>query len=682
MARAIATSLIGCVMLTSCGNGAGDPASIPPAVDKSIGALLPPDAITLTSAGQITPRRQALRNLIWGSTSLPNTQAVPRAPTGNCQLSGLIGVAKTEELRIAMDLNQEGLACHYVAATPNAKLVVFNPGHACSVADGSTWNADAGSFGDQRAIQTLLSDGYSVLATFMPHYRPDDCPAAAGAPDPHGIMFATLHPTSGSVWKYFVEPINASLNYLAANGVARGFPVYTEFDMVGLSGGGWTTTVYAAVDTRIRTSVQVAGSEPLEMWNNNSDGAEQTTPALYNVAAYRDLYTLGAAGAGRRQIQVLNPRDNCCFFPGWQGFPATSWESTLRSMETNIRSNLFAIGELGIFRLEIDEASVEHQISRDALGNVILSELEGGRLHVGAASSTDAFVRGSNDHIWHFGASVWEDTGLSAVGVPAVLAGGTHGIDLFYRDQGNAIRQGFKVGSAWTSVPLNGVIVSDPAVVSWGPGRFDVVAFGGDYKLYHWSSAGGGFDLPVAALQGVGTPTLVSAGVNSLDAFFRDTGGGVSRLFWNGSNWGSEPLGGSIMGVPGAAVTSGPVRRVYALGHDNLLYENAKAGSGAWSGWASVSMAAGATSTKLAGSPLALVRSSDGVVTVQVRTTANQLAVFARPAGWNLTLPGGPTLLGAPTPVAAGITWAHGVVANDLQRLSGGVWSAKGGFFE
>lgn len=51
------------------------------------------------------------------------------------------------------------------------------------------------------------------------------------------------------------------------------------------------------------------------------------------------------------------------------------------------------MGDKGTFRLELDEAATQHQISRNALGNIIIGELEGARQHVGAASNFDAFVR-------------------------------------------------------------------------------------------------------------------------------------------------------------------------------------------------------------------------------------------------------------------------------------------------
>jgi len=97
---------------------------------------------------------------------------------------------------------------------------------------------------------------------------------------------------------------------------------YTEYDMLGLSGGGWTTVVYSAVDTRIKTAPG-CWFRPLDFWL--TDGLEeQTLHQLYDVAAYRDLYVLGASG-GRRQIQVLN-RHDVVFMPGWQGADPATWQ--------------------------------------------------------------------------------------------------------------------------------------------------------------------------------------------------------------------------------------------------------------------------------------------------------------------------------------------------------------------
>lgn len=335
------------------------------------------DTITLRSAAEVAARRETLRELIFGSRELPQTEAVPQSPSVSCQVPGLSSVASTEELRIAMDEGERGLACHFSAAQPNGELVAFNPGHFHLVGDESSWESDGWTgYGNQRTVQTLLDAGYGVLVVFMPHYQPDDFPDYWGE-DPHVIMFARLRPPTGSVWKYFIEPVTASLNYLARP-AARGGPGYSAFHMLGLSGGGWTTVIAAAVDPRIKVSVHVAGSEPFDFWNEGS-ADEQTLPALYRVAAYRDLYIMGASGAGRRQLQVLNRYDTCCFFPGWGNQPAQAWELSVRGYESAIQGQLARIQDAGSFRAEIDDTAVTHQISRHALGQLILPLLGASR---------------------------------------------------------------------------------------------------------------------------------------------------------------------------------------------------------------------------------------------------------------------------------------------------------------
>jgi hypothetical protein len=338
---------------------------------------MPVDLITIMEVSQIEPRREALRQVLWGTNTLPTNRAVPHASTSNCASSELADLAKVEELRVPMTENEEGLACHYVPNAPNGRLVIYNPGHIYTMFDGADWEDDGWwRYGNQRTLQALMSSGYGVLVVFMPHYRPDDAPSYAfGAPDPHVTMFANLRPAKGSVWKYFIEPVVASINYLTAEAAARNFPAYNQIDMMGLSGGGWTTVVAAAVDTRIKVSIQVAGTAPLEYWRGNQNHDEQTMPELYRVAAYRDLYILGASGAGRRQIQVLNRYDDCCFFPGWMSTDPEPWEASVKAYSSAIQAHLADMGGPAVFELKIDEVAVSHQISADALKKIVMPAL-------------------------------------------------------------------------------------------------------------------------------------------------------------------------------------------------------------------------------------------------------------------------------------------------------------------
>lgn len=79
--------------------------------------------------------------------------------------------------------------------------------------------------------------------------------------------------------------------------------------MIGLSGGGWTTTVVTSMDTRIIKGFSIAGDAPLEI-----------RPATWPIDAeqllvdYRPVYDK----AGERLVHIYNFNDPCCF-SGIQG---------------------------------------------------------------------------------------------------------------------------------------------------------------------------------------------------------------------------------------------------------------------------------------------------------------------------------------------------------------------------
>lgn len=333
--------------------------------------LIDDRVISISSTRDVAAKRKALVRYLWGKDGFPGK----RLPTVTANVSSPVKhlgqLARVDEFRIGMGLGLEGLAYHFIPEHPNREFVVVHHGHGCTLDDDPS-PRDVG-YGLQRTINSLLREGYGVLGVFMPHMRPGDCSGG------HNAMFHTN--VAGSPIKFFLEPTAVSLNYLKTRHREGQFPKYKTFHMTGLSGGGWTTTVYAAIDPTIRCSFPVAGTIPLFLRAGGSVGdREQFESTFYSIAGYPDLYVLGAHGRGRKQVQILVRRDDCCFGEAQHdpGLAGANYERAMKEYEARVQAALKKIGP-GLFRLELDETAPSHMISHYAIEEVILRELRTAR---------------------------------------------------------------------------------------------------------------------------------------------------------------------------------------------------------------------------------------------------------------------------------------------------------------
>jgi len=204
-------------------------------------------------------------------------------------------------------------------------------------------------------IRFLLDRGYTVLVFSMPLGGMNSEPVLMLENKEVKMMFHDdLYPLESDEFSpisYFVEPIAVSLNYIDQN-----FD-FTNYHMIGISGGGWTAVIYPAIDQRISHSHSVAGSVPLELRTHPSDKGdyEQTLSELYQIANYYDLYVLASFGEGRKLTQVFNENDHCCFAANRLDL---TYDSEIKYRLTNLKS-----GEFEIFILPYST----HYISGDAL---------------------------------------------------------------------------------------------------------------------------------------------------------------------------------------------------------------------------------------------------------------------------------------------------------------------------
>ncbi len=656
--------------------------------DAQAAALPPSDEITITNVASLNSKYAALSSHVWGPAGMPQRGAdIVEEPPTEIDLPPPPGVRVIRyviQMPTSLGTWIEVPTYHYIPSTfSKYELVIVNPGHTCS------WTDSA--YGEPQTIQALLADGYAVLATYMPRQNPIDCWEFSQAHNPLFDPDTGLRPAFGSPLRYFLEPIRRSLNQ-----IEQDFFGYEKYHIVGLSGGGWTATLYAALDGSVSVSIPVAGSLPFYM-RNPSDWEQEfdaTINSFYGIAAYKDLYVMGSFGLGRRQIQVLNRRDDCCFGEDEYAGGSPPWDQAVRAYETQVRNKVGQLGS-GSFRVEINEATDAglrgHAIHHNALVNVILAELNGAHSFSGTYAQ-NSFSRRMNGTMWHHNWSSWIDTGVKIVGTPAVLSGSVsgHSYDVFYRNPYNELKHAYRTGSTtWTvSATVFGTVISDPVAVSWAQGRMDVVAIGTDYKLYHWSYVNGAWTIALMhpSALAVGRLALTTWGTNHLDLFFRGHDRTLHHIETStgGAPYTYTPTGWLMKNFPTSMTQNGHVWS-YFVGTNDQLYEAYKPAGGVFR-LSGISAASGSTGTQVFGSPSAYRTAS--VVRVFANILGNHLGVFSYSGGWSLSDKGwGPTngtgVLGSPTN-----TWPQGGAfmlqegRNLVHHNGSSTWSNKGGYVD
>jgi hypothetical protein len=302
----------------------------------------------------ILDARIFLINYIWGYDTLQNN-LLPDKIEKNIsdeRFSSLKNLKQIDQITVLMDYGINSKSYLFSPSNSNNKLVIYHQGHGGDFVLG------------KNTIQYFLDNNYSVLTFSMPLIQPNNQPVVNLENFGNLILnshddLRFLESEDFSPIKFFVEPIAVSLNYIDQT------YNFESYDMVGISGGGWTTVLYSAIDTRISKSYPVAGSTPMYLRINNEKNLgdyEQTVPKLYNKVGYLDLYTMGSYGDNRGQLQIFNKYDPCCF----SGLGFQTYEFEVK--------NLILKLEKGKFNIFLDETNKKHSISDSSL-ELILNDM-------------------------------------------------------------------------------------------------------------------------------------------------------------------------------------------------------------------------------------------------------------------------------------------------------------------
>ena len=219
--------------------------------------------------------------------------------------------------------------------TPNGRLILYQQGLAATYHD------------QHRMIEAWVEDGYTVAAMNMPGYGDNTCydwrRYCAGP-----LMDARFATDLGAA---FLPPVIA-VNYALTQ------QPFEYVSMIGVSSGAWVTLVSAAVDPRIDASFPVAGVLPLSLLRGKEESAREIVKDIADLAGVLDLAIMGADRAGRRQVQIFNRYDRCCFYGPRPALYAGLLAETARKMG-------------GSHQLLFDETHARHKISRWAMKRIM-----------------------------------------------------------------------------------------------------------------------------------------------------------------------------------------------------------------------------------------------------------------------------------------------------------------------
>jgi len=301
--------------------------------------------IKIDSKSDIDQKREFLTEFFWDTTTFQRIKDKSSSPEVETNISDssykdFQNLKRIDRLTVEMEYGINSISYLFIPEQSNEKLILYHQGHSGDFLLGKD------------TIQFFLDRNFTVVALSMPLLGMNNQPVVEinGLGEIRLIshnQLRLLEANDFNPMKLFLDPIQINLNFLDKK------YNFKQYSMIGLSGGGWTTVVYSAIDERISNSFSVGGSMPFYLRVDSRDMGdyEQTNIELYQNVNYLELYVLGAYGDGRKHVQIFNKNDPCCF--SGNGY---------ETYEFVIKDKMLQLGE-GNFQILIDDTHNEHKIS-------------------------------------------------------------------------------------------------------------------------------------------------------------------------------------------------------------------------------------------------------------------------------------------------------------------------------
>ena len=309
--------------------------------------------IKIDDKSDIDQKRNFLTEFFWDVGSLQ--RVIDKSPLpqveydiSDSRYSDFQNLNRIDKLTVEMEYGINSISYLFIPEVSNEKLILYHQGHGGDFILG------------QETIQFFLNRDFTVLASTMPLVGMNNQPIVEI--DGFGKIKLISHEqlnllkTNGfNPMRLFIDPIQINLTFLHKE------YAFQQYSIIGISGGGWTTVIYSAVDERISDTFSVAGSMPFYLRVNDRDigDYEQTNTDLYQNVNYLEFYVLSGYGEKRTHIQIFNKNDPCCF--SGNGY---------ETYEFIIKDKISQLGN-GDFQVFVDNTHNEHKISDTALEYII-----------------------------------------------------------------------------------------------------------------------------------------------------------------------------------------------------------------------------------------------------------------------------------------------------------------------
>jgi hypothetical protein len=309
--------------------------------------------IKINDKSDIDQKRYFLTEFLWDAGTLHriiDKSPLPQVESdiSDSRYDNFQNLKRIDRLTVEMKYGINSISYLFIPEKSNGKLILYHQGHGGDFILG------------KRTIQFFLDRNFTVLASTMPLVGMNNQPIVEM--EGFGKIKLISHEqlkllkTDGfNPMRLFFDPIQVNLTFLQKE------YDFKQYSMIGISGGGWTTVIYSAIDERISDSFSIAGSVPFYLRVNDRDigDYEQTNSDLYQNVNYLEFYVLSGYGDGRKHIQIFNKNDPCCF--SGNGY---------ETYEFIIKDKISQLGN-GDFQVFVDDTHNEHKISDTALDYIV-----------------------------------------------------------------------------------------------------------------------------------------------------------------------------------------------------------------------------------------------------------------------------------------------------------------------